>query len=119
VQATPSLRAYERDQLDLLVAQVSNVIADRLRLDPEDPEPRIAAAMLLQLWDIQARSLITHLGAVRTPARLRELVRRDVHRAGRVVADGLNALDGAPPPTVSPLRGKRHSAQAAPGDQRR
>lgn len=93
VQATPSLRAYEREQTDLLVGQAALVLAGRMGMEPQDPEPRIAAAMILELWTIQARSLRKHLDAVTTPTQLQQLVASDVHRAALLITGGLDSLE--------------------------
>ena len=62
-------------------------------MEPQDPEPRIAAAMILELWTIQARSLRKHLDAVTTPTQLQQLVASDVHRAALLITGGLDSLE--------------------------
>ncbi|GGV24587.1 TetR family transcriptional regulator [Kitasatospora herbaricolor] len=101
VQATPSLRAHQRDMTDRLVAAAAETLAARSGADPEDPEPQIAATALLGLWPIQFRSLRTHLDGVRTPPQVREAVTGDVLRAARLLAAG---LDGPLPAGAGPAR---------------
>jgi len=93
IQATPSLRAYERDMTDQLVAQAAQVLAARVGMDPEDPEPQMAAGAVLELWRVQGRSLRRHLDATSTSAQIYKLVSSDVQRAARLLTDGLASFD--------------------------
>jgi len=93
IQVTPSLRAYERDMTDQLVAQAAQVLAARVGLDREDPEPQIAAGALLELWHVQGRSLRHHLDATSTSVQIYKLVSSDVQRAARLLTDGLTSFD--------------------------
>jgi AcrR family transcriptional regulator len=93
IQATPSLRAYERDMTDRLVAQSARVLAARVGMDPDAPEPQMAAGALLELWRIQGRSLRRHLDATSTSAQIHKLVASDVQRAARLLTDGLASFD--------------------------
>jgi len=93
IQATPSLRAYERDMTDQLVAQAAQVLAVRVGLDREDPEPQMAAGALLELWRVQGRSLRHHLDESSTSVQIYKLVSSDVQRAARLLTDGLTSFD--------------------------
>jgi len=93
IQATPSLRAYERDATDQLVAQAAQVLAARVGMEPEDPEPQMAAGALLELWRVQGRSLRRHLDATSTSAQIHKLVSSDVQRAARLLTNGLASFD--------------------------
>jgi AcrR family transcriptional regulator len=92
IRATPSLRAHRREQADRLIARAAAALADRAGLHPDDPEPRIAATALVELWRIQFRSLREHLGADAAPQRVRDAVAADVRRAARVIATGLDTF---------------------------
>ena len=96
IRATPSLRAYQADVLDRSAAVVAQVLATRLGVAADDPEPQIAARSLLGLWHVYAESLRKHLGDETTeapgPERLREQVSADVTRAARLLQDGLSTL---------------------------
>jgi AcrR family transcriptional regulator len=92
IRATPSLRAYQRDMTDRLIAVSAQILAERAGLDPDDPEPRFAATAQLGLWDAQFRSLHRNLGGARTPEQVTAAVTADVRRAARVLNAGLAAL---------------------------
>jgi AcrR family transcriptional regulator len=96
VRATPSLRAYQADVLDRSAAVVAQVLAARLGVAADDPEPQIAARSLLGLWHVYAESLRKHLGDETTeapsPERLHAQVTADVTRAARLLQDGLSTL---------------------------
>lgn len=86
IAETPSLRAYQREQLDGLVAEAATLLADRYGFAAGDPEPRIAATGLVGLVGIQADALRRELAAGTPPGRLRRAVAVDVERASTVVA---------------------------------
>lgn len=94
VRSTPSLRAHQHDMTDRLVAAAAEILAQRAGMDPQDPEPQIAATTLLGLWPVQFQSVARHLDGVRTPAEVREAVIADVRRAARLVDDGLRSFTG-------------------------
>lgn len=95
IQSTPSLRAYQRDTTDQLVAVAAEVLAERSGTRPTDPEPQITATALLGLWQVQFRSMARHLDGTLTSARVREAVTADVHRAARLLTTGLAAFPDA------------------------
>lgn len=92
VQSTPSLRAYQRDMLERLIAVAAEVLAERTGMSPEDPEMQIAAASLLGLWQIQFRALSKYMDSARTPAQVRKEVTADVSRAAQLINVGLSTL---------------------------
>jgi hypothetical protein len=93
IQATPSLRAYQRDMTDQLAADAAQVLARRIATDADDPEPQIAARAPLELWRVQDRSLRRYLATTSTPAQIHNLVASDVRRAARILSDGLASID--------------------------
>jgi AcrR family transcriptional regulator len=95
IASTPALRAYQHDTTARLIAAAAEILANRAGLPAEDPEPQIAATALLGLWPIQFQSLGRHLDGTRTPEQIRKAVTADVHRAARLIADGLKSF--APP----------------------
>ncbi len=95
IRSTPSLRAYQRDMTDRLVAGAAEVLARRAGMNPGDPEPQIAATALLGLWPIQFQALGKLLDGTRTPAQLHAAVTADVLRAARLIDTGLSTF-GAP-----------------------
>jgi AcrR family transcriptional regulator len=92
IQATPSLRAHQSDMMDQYVALAAAILADRAAMSADDPEPQIAAAALLGLWRIQFLSLGKYLDGTRTAAQVHQAVTDDVHRAARLIDNGLASL---------------------------
>jgi hypothetical protein len=92
LQQTPALRAHRSDMMDQFTAVAAGVLASRAGLNPEDPEPQIAAAALLGLWRIQYQALLKCLDGTRTPVQVHQAVTADVRRAARLVGTGLNSF---------------------------
>jgi len=92
IQAAPSLRAHQSDMMDQFVAVAAAALAGRAAMSPDDPEPRIAATALLGLWRVQFQALGKYLDGTRTPAQLHQAVSADVHRAARLIDDGLSSF---------------------------
>ena len=90
IQRTPSLRAASQRMTADLTDIAAEAVAERTGADPADPEPQIAAAALIGLWQVQFRSMRRHAG-LRTPARVRDAVIADVRRAARLIDDGLRS----------------------------
>ena len=92
LRATPALQAHQRDVAAQLVAEAATLLAKRAGMDPDDPEPQIAANALAGLWDIQFRALRRYLDGTRTPAEVHGAVAADVRRAARLIDDGLRSF---------------------------
>ena len=90
IRATPSLRAYQSDMMDQFVSLAAEILAARVAMRAEDPEPQIAARALLGLWHVQAESLRKHLSG--PPGQIHELVTADVRRAARLIDRGLSSF---------------------------
>ncbi|HEY6295280.1 MAG TPA: TetR family transcriptional regulator [Streptosporangiaceae bacterium] len=90
IRGTPSLRAYQSDMIDQAVGAATEILAARVGMSTDDPEPQIAARALLGLWRVQAESLRKHLDA--PPDRLHNLVTADVRRAARLIDSGLRSF---------------------------
>jgi AcrR family transcriptional regulator len=95
IYTTPSLRAYQSEMNDQLVALATRVLADRAGMGPADPEPQIAAIALLGLWKVQFRAMSVHLDDVSTPEQIQDAVTADVHRAADVLKTGLAGFPDA------------------------
>jgi AcrR family transcriptional regulator len=93
--ATPALRAYQHETTASLVALAAGLLADRIGVAADDPEPQIAATALLGLWGVHFTALKKYLGARRTPAGVREAVAADVAAAARVLRTGLGPFGPA------------------------
>ena len=93
INATPALQAHQREVMDQLIATAAEMLAGRTGMDPEDPEPQIAATALVGLWRVQSQSLRRQLDGPFAPVRARQIVTDDVARAARLLEVGLNALE--------------------------
>jgi AcrR family transcriptional regulator len=89
IEQTPSLRAAQRDMMDRLVEVGAEAMAARAGMNPDDPEPQIAADALLGLWRVQFRALKKYAGSDHTVAEIRELVIAEIRRAARLIDTGL------------------------------
>jgi AcrR family transcriptional regulator len=107
VRDSPALRAYEMEMTNQLVSQVAQALATRIHMHPDEPEPQIAAAGIIQLWTIQFASLRKHLDADLTPLQLHAAVRADVRRAARLIGEGLAGFDALAAPTRAPASASR------------
>lgn len=96
IRSTPSLRAHQHETTERLIAAAAETLAGRAGLAPADPEPQIAATVLLGLWPIQFQSLRKHLGATGTPEQIHQAVTADVERAARLIDSGLRSFAGSP-----------------------
>jgi hypothetical protein len=89
IESTPSLRAAQIDMMERLAQVAAQAMADRAGVNPDDPEPQIAADALIGLWRIYFRAIAKYSDENRTPAEVRDAVLADVHRAARLIDTGL------------------------------
>ncbi|HLH46085.1 MAG TPA: TetR family transcriptional regulator, partial [Acidimicrobiales bacterium] len=89
VETTPALRAYQRDHIDHVVQVAARALGERVGVDPEDPEPQVAAYALVGLWALTWRSVLRHTRAGMPPSAARDAVVADVRRAARLLDAGL------------------------------
>jgi AcrR family transcriptional regulator len=89
LESTPALRAAQRDMMDRLVDVAAQSMAARAGVDPDDPEPQIAADALLGLWRVQYRAMRKYSDGNRTAAEVRDRVLDEVRRAARLIDTGL------------------------------
>jgi AcrR family transcriptional regulator len=92
IEATPSLRAYENDTTDQLTAIAAQLIADRVGMTPDDPEPQIAASALIGLWRVQRHAMRRYLDGTRPSAKAHREISADVQRAAQLINNGLISL---------------------------
>ena len=92
IRSTPALRAYQNSLMDQVTAVAAGILADRAGLEPQAPEPQIAATALLGLWAVQYRALGRHLDETRTPEQINEEVTAEVRRAAALIEGGLSSL---------------------------
>jgi AcrR family transcriptional regulator len=89
LENTPALRAAQRDMMDRLVDVAAQSMAARAGVDPDDPEPQIAADALLGLWRVQYRAMRKYSDGSRSAAEVRDRVLDEVRRAARLIDTGL------------------------------
>ena len=89
IESTPSLRAAQRDMVDRLVQVAAEAMAARAGVNPEDPEPQIAAHALLGLWRIQFQAMERYSDGTRTAREVCKAVMDDVRRAARLIDTGV------------------------------
>jgi AcrR family transcriptional regulator len=89
IERTPSLRAAQRDMMDRLVQSAAEALAARVGVNPEDPEPQIAAHALVGLWRVQFHAMHALADETMSVREMREKVAADVRRAARVIDTGL------------------------------
>ncbi len=94
-ERTPSLRAAQQDMMQRLVEAAAQAMAARAGMDPEDPEPQIAADALIGLWRVQFRALKKYSDGTRPPHEVRDLVIGEVRRAARLIDTGLWSFGAA------------------------
>jgi AcrR family transcriptional regulator len=89
LERTPPLRAAQRDMMDRLVDVAAESMAARAGVDPDDPEPQIAADALLGLWRVQYRAMRKYSDGQRSAVEVRDRVLDEVRRAARLIDTGL------------------------------
>jgi AcrR family transcriptional regulator len=96
IAATPALRAYHNDTMNELVMMTSGLLADRVGLAADDPEPQIAATALMGLWAVHFTALRKYLDGARAPAAVYEAVTADVDAAAELIRTGLGSFAARP-----------------------
>jgi AcrR family transcriptional regulator len=89
IEQTASLRAAQRDMMDRLVTAAAEAMAARAGVDPNDPEPQIAATAIVGLWRVQFQAMWKHADGRMNPEEVREAVMAEVRRAARLIDTGL------------------------------
>jgi len=88
-ERTPSLRAAQRDMVERLAETAARAMAERAGVDPQDPEPQIAAHALLGLWRIQFQAMERYADGSLAVAEVHARVLDEVQRAARLLDTGL------------------------------
>ena len=94
---------------DRIARVAAEAMAQRAGVDPDDPEPRIAAEALVGLWSVQYRALQKYTDGARTAREIREAVSSEVRRAARLLDTGLWSFGMA----VQGSNGREQLKQAA------
>jgi AcrR family transcriptional regulator len=88
-EKTPSLRAAQLEMMDRLVEVAAHAMAERAGIDPEEPEPLIAANAIMGLWRVQFTAMYKYADGKKSPGEMRDLVLAEVKRAARLIDTGL------------------------------
>jgi hypothetical protein len=75
--------------MDRLVEVAAQAMAARAGINPDDPEPQIAAHALLGLWRVQYHATRKYSDSSRSPDEVRDRVLAEVRRAARLIDTGL------------------------------
>ncbi len=89
VDHTPALRAALREMMERMVGVASEAMAARAGVNPDDPEPQIAANAIIGLWRVMYVAMLRHADGTRTPSEIRQAVTSEVRRAARLIDTGL------------------------------
>jgi AcrR family transcriptional regulator len=93
VDRTPALAAASQAMLERLTEVAATALAERVGVDPDDPEPQMAALMVLGLWRTQFRAMERHADENASVDDVVRAVREDIHRAASVAGAGLSAFN--------------------------
>ena len=93
IERTPALGAAQHGMMERLTQVTATALADRAGVAPDDPEPQMAAAILMGLWRIQFRAMRRHSDGTRSFADVRDSVIADTRRAARLADSGLSSFD--------------------------
>jgi len=109
IENTPALKTARADMMDRLAQVAATAMAARAGVDPNEPEPQIAADALLGLWRIYYRAIIKHSSQAPHASALSVAVLDEVRRAARLIDSGLWSFTSA----VQGARGRRQFEEAA------
>ncbi|MGA9596715.1 MAG: TetR family transcriptional regulator [Acidimicrobiia bacterium] len=93
IDQTPSLLAAMNAMMERLTQVAAGALAERAGVDPEDPEPQLAAAIALGLWQSHARAVYRYSDGSREIAEVKAAVLDDIRRTARVANTGLSTFD--------------------------
>ncbi len=117
IDNTPSLKNAQADMTERLAQVAARAMAARADVDPEDPEPQIAADALLGLWRVFFRATVKYADETRPIEEFERVVLEDVHRAARLIDTGLWSFSVAVQKTTS--RDQLQSAAEASNEARK
>jgi AcrR family transcriptional regulator len=92
VRGTPALRAAWSEHRHHMVAALTQVLADELKVDDTTPEPLVAARALIGLVELLYDSRLRHSSAGRRPDEVAALVDADIDRGARLLDTGMWSL---------------------------
>jgi AcrR family transcriptional regulator len=109
IENSATLTAAMYGMQERLALVAATVLAERVGVDPDDPEPQQAAVMVLGLWRMSFRAMIRHADEGIGIEELRAAVMDDICRAASVAEGGIASFDLV----VGPSSGKDAVARAA------
>ena len=112
INSTPSLKKAQSDMTERVADLAARTLAERAGVDPDDPEPQIAADALLGLWRIYFSAGLKYADEGISLAKFKELILSDVERAARLIDTGLWSFSLAVQGTTSRDE-LRHAAEAS------
>jgi AcrR family transcriptional regulator len=93
IDDTPALRAAMQLMSERLTQVAAEALAERAGIDPDDPEPQLAASVVMALRSEQYRAMRRHAGEAGSFDEVRDAVLGDVRRAARVADAGLSSYN--------------------------
>jgi AcrR family transcriptional regulator len=93
IDETPALQAALHGMGERLVQVAARALAERADVDPDDPEPQLAATVVMGLWQEQYRAMRRHADGTRNLDEVRAAVLDDIRRAARVADAGLSSFN--------------------------
>jgi AcrR family transcriptional regulator len=89
VQQTPALRAAQMEMMERVMQAAAAAMAARAGVNPEDPEPQIAAHALGGLWHVMYLTVARYSDGSHSVREMKDAVIADVRRAARLIDTGL------------------------------
>jgi AcrR family transcriptional regulator len=112
IEETTALQAAYQGMCERLVQVAAQALAERAGVDPEDPEPQLAATVVLGLWTARHRAMHRHADDAVSMDELKAAVLDEVQRAARVADTGLSSFNLVVHPGVNSREQLRDAAAA-------
>lgn len=93
VERTPALQAALHGMTERLTQVLAEALAQRAGVAPDDPEPQMAAVILMGLWRAHQTSMRRHSTGDLGFDEVRDAILIDVRRAARVADSGLSSFN--------------------------